>query len=94
MGTIVKNVGSGPAHELAFHPIQSCYQVPTTYKALNQVFGVIERMRPSSHFEKLFLRSMLKQWFSNFSSHQALLESLLKQFPGPTTRVSDSVSLG
>lgn len=84
VGTTVKNVGSGPAHELALHSIQSCYQVPTTYKALNQVFGVIKRMRPSSCFEKLFLRSMLDQWFSNFSLHQNDLEDLLKQSsPGP-----------
>ena len=91
-GTTVENVGTGPAHELAFQPIQSCYQVPTTYKALNQVFEVIKKMRPSFHFEELFLRSMSEQWFSNFSLYQNHPECLLT-YLGPTIRVSDSTYL-
>lgn len=70
VGTIVKNVGSSPIYELAFPLIQSCYQVPTTYKALNQVFGVIKRRRLSSCFEGLLLKYMSELWFSNFIRYQ------------------------
>lgn len=91
-GDNCQNVGSGLAHELAFHPIQSCYQVPTTYKALNQVLGVIKRMRPSFCFEKLILR-YVRAVILSFSLHQNHLDGLLKQFFVPTKMVSDSIDL-
>ena len=51
---------------------------------------VLSVYRPRSVIPLLF---NLPEWFSNFSEHQNVLESLLKgTLLGPTYKVSDSVS--